>query len=257
MKILAVIGSPRNNGNTYEAVKLIEDELNIKNPGIEFEYVQLGSANLKPCKGCFTCIERGEEKCPLKDGRETLEFKMQQADGVIFASPVYTYNVSWIMKNFLDRFAYRCHRPDFHGKKAMVVVSTGAVGLGFVAALLSLSLGTMGFITCAKLGVTFPPAHERNDTRLKKEMNKLVRKTEMLYERLLDTKPEKPSFIKLLQFVKQKRAYSKAPKDLADFKFWRDKGWLAETTDYYYEVRAGKMIKLLVYIISELTRCAG
>ena len=179
MKILAVIGSPRNNGNTYEAVKLIEDELNIKNPGIEFEYVQLGSANLKPCKGCFTCIERGEEKCPLKDGRETLEFKMQQADGVIFASPVYTYNVSWI------------------------------------------------------------------------------RKTEMFYERLLDTKPEKPSFIKLLQFVKQKRAYSKAPKDLADFKFWRDKGWLAETTDYYYEVRAGKMIKLLVYIISKLTRCAG
>jgi multimeric flavodoxin WrbA len=36
---------------------------------------------------------------------------MQEADGVIFASPGYTANVSGLMKNLMDRLAYTAHRP--------------------------------------------------------------------------------------------------------------------------------------------------
>lgn len=251
MKILAIIGSPRTNGNTYRTVCQIERELNEKNDEIEFEYVQLSQIKLELCKGCYVCIEKGEEKCPLKDNRESLEIKMKQADAVIFASPVYTYNVSWIIKNFLDRFAYRCHRPDFHGKKAMVVVSTGAVGIGFVASFLSFMLGTMGFIICAKVGVTFSPPHEKNEKKLKKEMNKLIRQTDVFYKKLIDTKPVKPSFIKLLSFKMQQKAFSKAPQNLADYKFWKDKGWLEKTEDYYYKVHVGKVNKIIVSLISK------
>lgn len=252
MKILAVIGSPRTNGNTYKAVKQIERELNEKNDEIEFEYVQLSKSRLEPCKGCYVCIEKGEEKCPLKDDRESLEIKMKQADAIIFGSPVYTYNVSWIMKNFLDRFAYRCHRPEYHGKKAMVVVSTGAIGLGFVAAFLSFMLGAMGFITCAKVGITFAPLHEKDEDKLKKEMNQLVRRTEMFYKKLMDTKPVKPSVVKLVAFKMQQRAFSKAPQDLADYKFWKEKGWLEKAEDYYYKVPVGKVKKIIVSLISKL-----
>jgi multimeric flavodoxin WrbA len=252
LKILAVIGSPKTNGNTYRTVNQIERELNEKDGEIEFEYIQLSRIRLEPCKGCYVCIEKGEEKCPLKDDRENLEIKIKQADAVIFATPVYTYNVSWIMKNFLDRFAYRCHRPDFHGKKAMVVVSTGAVGLSFVMSLLSFMLGTMGFITCAKVGITFPPPHEVKEKRQIKETKKLKKKTDVFYKKLISKNPVKPTFIKLLAFKMQQKAFSNAPQNLADYKFWKEKGWLQKKEDYYYKVHTGKAIKIFVSFISKL-----
>lgn len=249
MKIFAIIGSPRTDGNTYKAVKRIENELRAKSSDIQIEYSQLSNVNLELCKGCYVCIARGEEYCPLRDDRESLEMKIKQSDAVIFATPVYTYNVSWIMKNFMDRFAYRCHRPDFYGKKAMVVVSTGAVGLTFVAWLMSATFASMGFIDCAKVCVTFAPAHEKNEKKTKKEMKNLSRKTQQFYQKLVDTKPVKPSFIRLLTFKKQKKGFANAPQGSADYKFWKEKGWLDKKANYYYDAPVGIVHKVLVHLL--------
>lgn len=254
MNVLAIIGSPRINGNTYKTVKLIEQRLVENNNTIKFEYVQLSNTNINTCKGCFICIEKGEENCPLKDDRNDLEFKMKQADAVIFSSPVYTYNLSWIMKNFLDRFAYRCHRPDFHGKKAMVVISTGAVGLEVVGSILSFIIGTMGFITCAKVGLTYAPLHERDNKKLMKEMKRLNKRVDLFYDKIINKKVIKPSFIKLLTFKMQQRAFSKAPQDSADFKFWNGKGWLDRKENYYYKVHVGKIKNSIVTLIGKILK---
>ena len=252
MKILAIVGSPRPNGNTYKTVMRILDALAKKDSSLEFECVQLSLTDYKTCKGCFTCIAKGEDKCPLKDERANMEAKIKAADGIIFGTPVYTFNVSWTMKNFLDRFAYRCHGPDFQGKKIMVVTTTGGVGLGFVAMLLSLTLGTMGFITCAKAGVTFPPEHEKDDKKLEKEIRKLNKQSEVFYRKLKDTKPVKPSLMKLIEFMKQKQAFSKAPQDSADYIFWNEKGWFKKDTKYYYDVRIGFLKRMIVSLISKV-----
>ncbi|WMJ89098.1 flavodoxin family protein [Anaerocolumna sp. MB42-C2] len=252
MKILAVIGSPKVDGNTYKTICQIEKKLYRKNEEIEFEYIQLSRTRLELCKGCYICIEKGEDKCPLKDDRENLERKMKQADAVIFASPVYTYNVSWIMKNFLDRFAYRCHRPEFHGKKAMVVVTTGAVGIGFVTKILSFMLGSMGFIICARAGITYAPPHEKDEKMLQKETDKLIRQTEKFYNKIINTNPVKPTLIKLLTFRMQQKAFSKAPQNLADYSFWNKKGWLEKSEGYYYKVHVGIINKLIVSLITRL-----
>jgi len=254
MNILAIIGSPRVNGNTYKTVRLIEQRLAEKDNEIKFEYVQLSKANICTCKGCFICIEKGEENCPLNDDRNNLEFKMKQADVVIFGSPVYTYNVSWIMKNFLDRFAYRCHRPDFHGKKAMVVISTGAVGLGVVGSILSFIIGTMGFITCAKVGLTYAPLHERDDIKSLKEMRKFNKQVDLFYSKIINTGVIKPSFIKLLTFKMQQRAFSKALQNSADYKFWSNKGWLDSKENYYYKMHVGKIKNSIVYLICKILK---
>jgi len=65
------------------------------------------------CKGCYGCVVRGEQKCPLKDDRDMIIEEMTNADGVIFASPTYSHMVSAIMKNFFDRFGFLAHRPRF------------------------------------------------------------------------------------------------------------------------------------------------
>jgi multimeric flavodoxin WrbA len=53
MKVLTITGSPRANGNTFKAVKLIENRIKEKDSSIEFEHIQLSKFNLQPCRGCF------------------------------------------------------------------------------------------------------------------------------------------------------------------------------------------------------------
>lgn len=78
---------------------------------VEFEHLCVKDADLGYCRGCLNCFTKGESYCPLKDDRQSIEQKMLDADGVIFLSPNYAGNVSAMMKNFIDRFAYVGHRP--------------------------------------------------------------------------------------------------------------------------------------------------
>ena len=108
MRILAIIASPRK-GNTYRLVRQIESEMRRCGDDMEVEYLFLKDTQLEPCKGCFTCISKGEQMCPIKDNRSQIEEKMMVTDGVIFASPVYSFNVSALMKNLVDRMSYVSH----------------------------------------------------------------------------------------------------------------------------------------------------
>jgi multimeric flavodoxin WrbA len=97
--------------------------------GVEFDYLFLMDADLQPCRGCFACLSKGEQFCPLLDDRESIVQRMLDSDGVILVSPVYVLNVTALMKNFIDRLAYICHRPLFFRQHAMVLSTTGGVGL--------------------------------------------------------------------------------------------------------------------------------
>jgi multimeric flavodoxin WrbA len=253
MKIIAIVGSPKPNGNTYKTVMDIENKLKEKDSSLEIETIQLCKTNLQLCKGCYLCLSKGEEFCSIKDEREQLDDKLKKADGVIFATPVYTYNVSWTMKNFLDRFAYRCHRPDYHGKKAMIVVTTGAVGLGYVKIILSMMTGAMGFITCASAGLTYAPAHEINHRRIEKEQKKLMKQTDRFFTALMDSKPVKPSLLKLITFRLQQKSFGNSPKDLADYRFWKQKGWLEPGRSYFYPVKINRIKKILAGFLAKLS----
>ena len=82
MKIIVIMGSPKGKGSGYEIVKKIEDRMRSMG-AVEFSYLFLKDANLKPCTGCYTCMAKGEDKCPLKDDRAAIEQRLLAADGVI------------------------------------------------------------------------------------------------------------------------------------------------------------------------------
>jgi multimeric flavodoxin WrbA len=119
-QVLVIIGSPRKMGNSFKIVKRIEKRMRTLGD-IEINYLFLRDAHLELCRGCWSCLSVGDDRCPLKDDREAIEKLMLDADGVIFASPVYALNVTALMKNLLDRFAYTLHRPRFFRQKAMIV----------------------------------------------------------------------------------------------------------------------------------------
>ncbi|MHC1682949.1 MAG: flavodoxin family protein [Clostridiaceae bacterium] len=255
MKILAIIGSPKGKGNTYEITKRVEASLKRLNNKLQFDYVMLKDVEILPCKGCYQCFLKGEEFCPLKDAREEIEKKMFEADGVIFTSPVYAYNVSWIMKNFIDRFAYVCHRPRFHGKKAMIITTTGAVGLKFVLFTLAQEVGTWGYSIASKLGVMCPPEKiiEEQEKRLHSKTERdIERASAKFYSALIERKLNKPSFISVLSFKLQKDAFSRKDQKLADYKYWKAKGWLEKETKYYCNVKINFLKRVIAEIIAKV-----
>jgi multimeric flavodoxin WrbA len=102
MKVLAFNGSPKEEGNTYHAIKLVADEL-VKE-GIEVEIIHVGNKSIKGCIACRQCGKNKNEKCVLPDDdvNEWIQ-KMKAADSIILGSPVHYSSIGATMKAFLDR----------------------------------------------------------------------------------------------------------------------------------------------------------
>ena len=100
MKVLAINGSARRDGNTAILINTVFEELHKEE--IETEMVQLSGRIIEPCKACWAC--GGRKNCVQgKDLFQDIFEKMTQADGIILGSPVYTANISANMQAFLER----------------------------------------------------------------------------------------------------------------------------------------------------------
>lgn len=102
MKVIAINGSPRKNGNTSQALKIMADEL--EQHSIEVEIIQIGQLNIHGCIGCGYCWTSEENHCVFKDDIvNEVAKQMREADGFILASPTYYAGIAGTMKAFLDR----------------------------------------------------------------------------------------------------------------------------------------------------------
>jgi multimeric flavodoxin WrbA len=247
MKILAIMGSPRKIGNTYKVTRKVEERM--KQLGdVEFEYIFLKDVRLGSCLGCQVCLDKGEDKCPLKDDRAMLEEKIQNADGVIFASPTYTFNVTGLMKNFFDRFAYACHRPRFF--KSALVLTTSGIGAGASLMLLSFALvpRAWGF-KVTSLSVTTNGIPEFNPPEYKVDKN-ISNAAKKFYRSVAAGRP-KPSLFSMAMFMNSQPSLRKVPQEYFDHHYWKDYGWLEKDTCYYYDPQAGMLKKMLARLLSK------
>lgn len=220
MQVLVIIGSPRK-GNSYQVAQQIE-RLLTQMQEVQCEYVFLTEVNLQPCRGCYQCMARGEEQCPLQDERATLVHKMQRADGVIFVSPVYTANVTGLMKNFMDRIAYNAHRPAFVGKPAMLV--TTSAGPGTKDTLKALSwFQYPGFEIVSQIGLVVSRS-PRYAFAPHKAVGKQIEKAVRLFGESLTQPPVSPPLRRIMQFYGLK-AIAMADRTffLADYHYYHDK----------------------------------
>jgi len=235
MKVLAIIGSPKK-GNSYRITQKVENHLkffaNSDKKGkldLEFDYLFLKDAKLELCKGCFACIPHGAEKCPLKDSRADIEKRILASNGIILVSPVYSMNVTWLMKNFMDRFAYTLHRPIFVNQKLMLLVTAGEVGIKNTLKSLSSTIG--GSYLVSKLAVKTPPFKYRSkyEERIAREIKKASRK---FYRALKSDKPLPPTFLNVMWFQAFKITSEKTKHYFpADYDFYKDKEY------YFYETK--------------------
>ncbi len=164
MKILVLCASYRRNGNTDQLLGLVKEHLQAeaerRHAPIEIETVYLGQANLGFCRGCRICYDRGEAHCPNQDDLLAIKAKLLAAEGILFASPVYVDDVSGIAKNFIDRLCHVCHRPQFAGKAAYLIATTGSTRTSKTLGTLKLALQTWGVHVMGQAGFQDGRSHE-------------------------------------------------------------------------------------------------
>ncbi len=240
MKVTAFIGSARKH-HTYKATeKLLQKLQSLGN--IEYEIVMLSDCNLEICKSCLLCFNKGEECCPLKDDRDKLIKKMIDSDGVIFASPNYTFQVSALMKLFLDRLAFFFHRPFFFGKTFTSVVTQGFAGGEDIVEYLDLMGSALGFnVVKGSCITTVEPVTEK---RQKKNDKIIDKHSKRFYSKLIKKEYPNPSLFMLMMFrIARSRIKILQNETFRDYNYYMRNGWFK--SDYYYPVRLNPFKKLL------------
>ena len=102
MKVVAFNGSARKGGNTADMIKTVFAELEAQ--GIETEMIELGGKRLGGCIACYKCFQNKDRRCAVdKDFVNECIAAMDEADGIILASPTYFANVTPEIKALIDR----------------------------------------------------------------------------------------------------------------------------------------------------------
>lgn len=98
-KVLIISSTPRKNGNSHilcENFKKGAEEM-----GNEVELISLRENKINYCIGCYSCANTG--KCFQNDGMNEILEKIISADVLVFATPIYFYDVVGQLKTFIDR----------------------------------------------------------------------------------------------------------------------------------------------------------
>ncbi len=72
-----------------------------KEAGNQVEKVCLYDKTIGFCKGCLACLK--SQRCVIHDDADIIAQKMKEADVLVFATPIYYYEMSGQMKTMLDR----------------------------------------------------------------------------------------------------------------------------------------------------------
>lgn len=104
--VLIILGSPRKHGNSELLARQVGE--GIKKAGANADFVRVNGLNISPCQGCGGCDKTGI--CTIKDDMHEMYTRVDVADAVLLASPVYFYGVTGQCKIFIDRFQARWAR---------------------------------------------------------------------------------------------------------------------------------------------------
>ncbi len=126
MKTLVITGAARQKGHTNQMVKLFLDTL-----GGDYDIIDAYRVeNVAPCKDCRYCWHK--KGCSIKDGMQEIYDKLEAADNIVLASPMYFHSITGKMKALIDRFSgvlgwacpqryarkARAQRGDSHGGRS-------------------------------------------------------------------------------------------------------------------------------------------
>jgi multimeric flavodoxin WrbA len=100
-KILIVSSTPRKGGNSEILAEQVAQ--GVVAAGAEAELVRLRELEIGYCRACMACLKSKKPQCVIEDGMVPMYGKLQKADAIVLATPIYFFTMSGQLKVFLDR----------------------------------------------------------------------------------------------------------------------------------------------------------
>ena len=220
MKITVIHGQSHK-GSTYNIAKELCDKL-----GGEVTEFFLPVDFDCFCKGCTACFT-DETKCPHFQKLNPITEAMDNADVIVFTSPVYVMHATGSMKAFLDHYGYRfmVHRPEekMFTKQAVCISTAAGAGMGSTIKDMADSAFFWGIAKTYKLGIAVmetrwenvkPSIKAKVDKQTTAVANKIMRRVGKI-------KPD----IKTRGFFGIMAMMQKNGFNPADVDYWKEKGW--------------------------------
>ncbi|MEI0684502.1 NAD(P)H-dependent oxidoreductase [Brachyspira pilosicoli] len=223
MKITVIHGQSHK-GSTYNIAKMLYDKL--EGDVTEFFLPRDFSSF---CVGCNSCFKKSEKLCSHYESLQPITSAIDNADIIIFASPVYVYHVTAAMKTLLDHYGYRwmIHRPEESMFRKQVVCISTAAGGGMKETTKDIADSTFfwGVAKTYRIGfavreVTWNDVNENIKEKIKKQIYSLANKIKKDYGNI------KPSIKTKMLFYLMRKLHQKKKITENDYNYWKEKGWL-------------------------------
>jgi hypothetical protein len=178
----------------------------------------------------------------LKDDRDKLIEKMNNSDGIIFSSPNYSFNVSGLMKIFLDRLGFIFHRPRFFGKACTSIVVQGFYRGNKIIDYFNFMEKGLGFnVVNGSCLNSLEPMTEKDQKKIDRIIEKQSKK---FYSTLIKKEYPNPTIFKLMIFRMSRTSVKLLlDENWRDYAYYKKNGWFG--SDYYYSTQLNPFKKML------------
>ena len=133
--ILVITGSPRKDGNTDLLAKAFIE--GAEKSGNKVMLFDAGKAKISGCVACNTCFTKGKA-CSFNDDFDKLAPMLENADMVVFCTPLYWFTFSAQLKAAIDRmYSFQFGKKELKVKEAILMVCAGTDDLNEFAGIVS------------------------------------------------------------------------------------------------------------------------
>jgi len=165
MEILALIGSPRKRSNTDILVDRVLQGSEVK--GHTSEKLYLYYYEISPCIDCRNC-KKDDYVCTVNDEMQKIYPKMQEADVIIFGTPLYWFGPSGKMKLLMDRMRPFAASRKLQGKRGALVVPSGEE-IKVSGPLVEMFRLTFDYLGMVFVGTVLAQAYEKGEVEQNQE----------------------------------------------------------------------------------------
>lgn len=122
IKVLGISGSPRDGNSMYLLKEALNSTKEVDPSIVETEIYSVKGKRFNPCLHCYSCQDKLNGECAIKDNFQELRDKWTDADVIIYSIPVYHMGIPGQLKCFIDRLgnSLNSYYNHIYGEKGLM-----------------------------------------------------------------------------------------------------------------------------------------
>lgn len=226
MKTVLISGTVKK-GSTYHIGKMLVEKLGVKKEDLTEIFLPKDMPEF--CIGCTNCFMKDEKLCPHYSYMQGITKAIDDAELLVFTSPVYVFHVTAQLKALLDHYGYRfmVHRPEksMFKKQAVCIATAAGAGMKYTVKDIKHSLQYWGVARVYTYGVavraiSWLQVSQKIKEKIEVKVNKIAHTISKRYGRVKPSIKVKAYFY-IMRIMQKYGGFNKIDND-----YWCSMGWL-------------------------------